>query len=426
MRRADRRRGAGARVIEQPIPKRATSIFTALRFRDFRLLWIGLLVSNLGTWMQFTAMGFFVAQVAGSPHRAALDLGILGGARAIPVLLLSPLAGVVADEFPRRRILLVTNTAMALVALVLALLATTHHLEMIGLTVLSAINATANAFDSPTRQSWVPMLVDKVYVGNAVGLNSVAFNAPAVLGPALAGILIVWVGVSGAFYVNAVATMAVVVAVMMMHPSPPTVKRRMPLFHAMRQGIVFLWGHPILRWVVLAFLASAIFTRPYSQLIPAFVVSVLHAGPRGLGWAVSAIGIGGFGGALVTAYFAQRQRRSRLWLVAGLTMSCAVIVLGIVPTLLLSLPVLFVVGVGTMALLGATNTLIQVLSPDEVRGRAISVYTMIAIGVVPLGSLVDGAIASAINLHATFILAGSICAIIFATIWILKPIVRTV
>jgi predicted MFS family arabinose efflux permease len=297
---------------------------------------------------------------------------------------------------------------------------------MVALVLISALNAAANAFDAPTRQSWVPMLVDRRYVGNAVGLNSVAFNAPAVIGPALAGVLIVWVGVAGSFYVNAVATLAVVVAVRMMRPSPPTVKRREPMFAAIREGIGFIANHDILKWIVLAFFVSAIFARPYSQLIPALTVNVLHAGARGLGWAVSAAGIGGFGGAMATAYFAQRDRRARLWLVAGLTMSTGVLALGIVTKLIPALPILLIIGVGTMALLGATNTLIQILSPDEVRGRAISVYTMIAIGIVPLGSFVDGTIAAAIGLQHLFILSGTICLLTFLTIWILKPKVRTV
>jgi MFS family permease len=412
-------------MIEPPIPKRA-SIFTALRFRDYRLLWGGLLISNLGTWMQFTAMGFLVAQMAGTPHRAALYLGILGAARAVPVILLSPLAGVVADELPRRRVLLVTNSVMALAALLLAVLSTLHRLDMVALVVLSALNSAANAFDAPTRQSWVPMLVDRRYVGNAVGLNSVAFNAPAVIGPALAGLLIVWVGVAGSFYVNAVATLAVVVAVRMMSPSPPTVKRREPMLEAMRQGISFIAGHDILRWVVLAFFVTAIFARPYGSLIPALTVNVLHAGARGLGWAVSAAGIGGFGGAMATAYFAQRDRRSRLWLFAGLTLSAGVLLLAFVTKLVPALPVLFLTGAGTMAFLGATNTLIQILSPDYVRGRALSVYTMIAIGVVPLGSFVDGAIASALGLQHMFVVAGSICLLTFIAIWMLRPAVRSV
>ncbi|MDP9111657.1 MAG: MFS transporter, partial [Candidatus Eremiobacteraeota bacterium] len=142
-------------------------ILAPLRFRDFRLMWSGLMVSNLGTWMQFTAMGFFVSQLAGTPHRAALYLGIIGGARALPVLLLSPIAGVVADSLPRRRVLLVANVVISLVALGLAVLAMTKHLGLFGLIVLSAINAAATAFDSPVRQSWVPLLVEKPYVGNA-------------------------------------------------------------------------------------------------------------------------------------------------------------------------------------------------------------------------------------------------------------------
>ena len=412
-------------MIEETAGRRA-SIFAALRFRDFRLLWLGLLISNLGTWMQFTAMGFFVARMAGSPHRAALELGILGAARAAPVLLLSPLAGVVADHLPRRRVLFVTNTTMAFAAFMLAVLATTHQLDLGSLVVLSALNSAANGFDSPVRQSWVPLLVDRQYVGNAVGLNSVAFNAPAVIGPAFAGLLIVWVGVEGAFFFNAAATLAVVVAVMMMRPSPPSATRREGTLDAMRHGIVFIARHPALRWILLAQLITAILTRPYSQLIPALAVNVLHAGARGLGWAVSAVGVGGFGGALVTAYFAQRERRSRLWLQSGLLMSVGVLALAFVPTIGSALPVLFVIGVGTLATLGVTNTLIQVLSPDEVRGRALSVYTMIAIGVVPLGSLVDGAIAAAIGLRATFALAGAVCIAMFLVIWASAPPVRKV
>jgi len=257
-------------------------------------------------------------------------------------------------------------------------------------------------------------------------LNSVAFNAPAVIGPALAGVLIVWVGVAGSFYVNAVLTLAVVVAVLLMRPSLPSVKRREPMLSAMRQGVVFLVAHPVLRWIVLAFFITAILARPYSQLIPAFTENVLHSGPRGLGWAVSAIGLGGLGGGLVTAYFAQRERRSRLWLQAGLLMSFGIVALAFVPALGVMLPVLFAIGVGTMTLLGATNTLIQTLSPERVRGRALAVYTMIAIGFVPAGSLLDGALAALVGLHQMFALAGTICALTFLAIWFFQPQVRTV
>jgi MFS family permease len=412
--------------VREEIVGRRPSILAALRFRDFRLLWLGLLTSNLGTWMQFTATGFFVARMAGTPHRAALELGLVGAARAVPVLLLSPLAGVVADRLPRRRVLVVTNVTIALTALALALLATTHRLDLSSLIIISAIYAAAFAFDSPTRQSWVPFLVDRQYVGNAVGLNSVAFNAPAVIGPALAGLLIVWIGVAGAFYCNAVATLAVVAAVLMMRPSPPVSMQREPLLRVMHQGIVFIVRHPALSWIMFAQLVTAILTRPYSQLVPALAVNLLHGGARGLGWAVSAAGVGGFGGALVTAYFAQRERRSQLWFQSSILMSLGVLALAFVPTLASTLPILFLVGVGTLASMGATNTLLQVLSPDQVRGRALAVYTMIAIGVVPLGSLVDGAIAAAIGLRPMFALAGTICTLMFLAIWFFRPAVRKV
>lgn len=402
------------------------TILAPLRFRDFRLLWIGLMISNLGTWMQFTAMGFYVSELAGSPHRAALYLGILGGARAVPVLLLSPVAGVVADTQPRRRVLVLTNVTMSLAALALAVLATIHHLSMIGLVIISAVNAAANAFDSPVRQSWTPHLVDRPLLGNAIGLTSVAFNAPAVIGPAIAGLLIVWVGVAGSFYINAVATLAVVVAIMMMASSPPSGAVREPMLQSIRTGLHFLAKHPILRWIILVFTVTAVFVRPYSQLIPAFVVNTLSGSAQSLGWAVAAVGVGGFGGALITAAFAGRERRSTQWVLAGSLMSAGVLLLGFIWNIGLTIPVFFAIGLGTLAFLGASNTLIQTLSPDDVRGRAISVYTMIAVGVVPGGSLVLGAIASQIGLHTTFQIAGGICLITVISVYLLNSIIRTV
>ena len=384
------------------------------------------MVSNLGTWMQFTAMGFFVSQLAGSPHRAALYLGIIGGSRALPVLLLSPVAGVVADTLPRRRVLLIANVAMSLAALALAVLAATHKLELIGVIVISALNAAATAFDSPVRQSWVPLLVEKPYVGNAIGLQSIAFNAPAVIGPAIAGLLIVWVGVQGCFLVNAFATLAVVVALAMMSPSPPSTARREPMLESIRFGLRFLMQHPILRWVVSVFFVTALLTRPYGQLIPAFIVNTLHGDARALGWAVAAAGVGGFGGGLVTAIFAGAERRSKQWIAASMLMSIGVFALSFIWSIGLAIPVLFLIGLGTLAFLGASNIMIQTLSPDEVRGRAISVYTMIALGVVPGGSLVVGGIASIVGLHVAFALAGGICLAVATLAYVCNPVIRTV
>lgn len=376
--------------------------------------------------MQLTAMGYFVVKLAAKPELGPLYLGLVGAARAIPVIICSPIAGVVADTWPRRRVLFATNTAIALLALVLAVFTSLGRMNLWGLLAVSAFSSAAMSFDSPARQSWVPLLVDRRYVGNAIGLNSVAFNAPAVIGPAIAGFLIARVSVSGSFYVNAVATMAVVVALLLMRASPPPASRREPLLRSIGGGIRFLYSHPILNWVILFFIASALLVRPYSSLLPAYALNDLHTNAQGFGWALAATGIGGFGGALITAAFASREPRSLIWFGSGLLMSVGVVTLGFISSLVYAIPILFLIGVCVLTFLGMSNTLIQILSPDNVRGRAISVYTMIALGIVPGGTLIVGSLGSLIGLHLAFITVGSLCVLILLALYLFKPIIRTV
>ncbi len=397
--------------------ERAGGIFVALSYRDYRLLWIGLLVSNVGTWMQYTATGFYVARLAGSPHAAALDLGWLGAARALAVLICSPPAGVAADRIPRRRILFVANLAMALAALAMAVLLSADRLTMPWLVVLSAVNSAAQAFDSPARQSWMPILVAREHVGSAIGLNSVAFNAPAVVGPALAAGLIATAGLPASFYANALATLAVVAAVALMRPAPPSDRARDPIAKAITEGIRFLLSHRVLRGVVAVFALTALTARSYAALLPALVVSALGGGPGMLGAAASAVGIGGFAGALVTAYLGRYRRRGWAWLVTGGVMSAGVASLAIVRNVWILLPVLFTIGAATLAFVGLTNTLIQLLAPETVRGRAVAVYTMIALGFVPGGALLVGALAAVIGLDLAFACAGCLCVIALAAVW---------
>ena len=412
--------------VERGLPRRRITIFSALRFRDFRLLWIGLLVSNLGSWMQLTATGYYIAILAGNPHTAALYLGLQGLGRAVPVLLLSPVAGVVADTFPRRRILFITNSVMVVLALILAIFTSLGWMNIVGLILINAASATTLAFDSPARQSWVPLMVEREYVGNAIGLNSVAFNAPAVIGPAIAGGLIIWSGIAGSFYVNAVLTLAVILALVFMKPAPPSTGRPENWLGSIVYGLRFLMEHPILKWIIAIFVVTAVLVRPYSMLLPAFVVNTLHGNALDLSLAISATGIGGFAGALLTAYLGTRERRGTIWLVSSVLMAIGVMSLGLIWSLWIALPVLFVIGTATMTLLGASNTLIQTLSPDHVRGRAISVYTMVAIGLVPGGALVVGAIGSFIGLHWAFFIVGAVSALFALWPWLTRPILRTV
>jgi MFS family permease len=414
-------------MIERALPRRQIGLFSSLRFRDFRLLWFGLLISNLGSWMQLTATGYFIAKLAGNPHTASLYLGFQGLGRAIPVLLLSPVAGLVADVLPRRRILYWTNSIMSLLALLLAIFTSLGWMNIVGLILINSANAGAMSFDSPARQSWVPLMVPREYIGNAIGLNSVAFNAPAVIGPAVAGVLIASIGIAGSFYVNAVATLAVVVALMFMKPAPPsTTTRNEPFLRSIAQGLRFLFSHKILGAVATVFIVTALLVRPYSTLLPAFVVNTLHANAKGLGVAIAATGVGGFAGALLTAYLGARERRGIVWAISAIVMSIGVLSLGFIWKLWISLPVLFVIGTATMTFLGASNTLIQTLSPDEVRGRAISVYTMVALGFVPGGALIVGGLGSALGLHTAFWIVGAGCALVTLGLWLTRPIINTV
>jgi MFS family permease len=414
-------------MIERSLPRRQIGIFSSLRFRDFRLLWVGLLISNLGSWMQLTATGYFIAKLAGNPHTASLYLGFQGLGRAVPVLLLSPVAGLIADTLPRRRILYWTNTIMSLLALILAVFTSLGWMNIVGLILINSANAAAMSFDSPARQSWVPLMVPREYIGNAIGLNSVAFNAPAVIGPAVAGVLIASIGIAGSFYVNAVATMAVVVALVFMQPAPPsTSTQNEPFLRSIAQGLRFLFGHRILGAIITVFIVTALLVRPYSTLLPAFVVNTLHGNAKALGVAIAATGVGGFAGALLTAYLGARERRGVIWAVSAVVMSLGVLALGFIWNVFLSLPVLFVIGTATLTFLGASNTLIQTLSPDDVRGRAVSVYTMVALGLVPGGALIVGALGSIFGLHIAFIIAGAACALVTLALWLTRRVISTV
>ncbi|MFN2448801.1 MAG: MFS transporter [Candidatus Baltobacteraceae bacterium] len=413
-------------MIERRPAPRSVHLFSSLRFKDFRLLWFGLLVSNLGTWMQLTATGYFIAKLAGNPHTAALYLGFQGLARAVPVLLLSPVAGLVADTRPRRQTLFITNTVLSMLALVLAIFTSLGWMGIAGLLLINAGTAAAQSFDSPARQSWVPLMVPREYIGNAIGLNSVAFNAPAVLGPAIAGILISSVNIAGAFYLNAIATLAVVVALIFMAPAPPSTSRREPFLPSIAYGLRFLFQHKILAWVIGTFIITALLVRPYSMLLPAFIVSTLHANAKGLGIAIAATGVGGFAGALLTAYWGTRERRGTIWALSALAMALGVFALGFIWNLYAAVPVLFAIGTATMTFLGASNTLIQTLSPDEVRGRAIAVYSMVALGLVPGGALIVGSLASFTGLHTAFWLVGGLTSAFAGWLLLSKRILRTV
>ena len=403
--------------LEQPVPRRRSTVLAPFRYRDFRLLFAGLLVSNLGTWMQITALGYLVVQIAGTARLASLDVGILGAASAVPVLLFSPvIAGVVADRFPRRRVLFVTNSVEVLVALALAVLTSTHRIELWQIFIIAGIRSTGQSFDAPARQSWVPLLVPREYLGNAIGLNSVAFNAPSVLGPPIAGILISTIGIAVSFYLNALLTFGVVAALFFMRPPPPSSTVHENVFASIVAGLRFLFTHPVLRSVILLLLATCLLVRPSVQLLPAYAQHVAHVDARGLGLMLAAVGAGAICGSFVTAILGAR-RRGLVWFASALAMALGVAALGSAHSLPVVLAVLALLGLAVLSFAGSSNVLLQTLSPDDMRGRAISVFSMIILGLVPAGSLVLGSLASVLGLPETLQGSGVLAAVIAVLVW---------
>ena len=408
---------------EPRIPDRRPGFLDPFRFKDFRLLWGGLLVSNIGTWMQFTALGYYVASLAPNARIGALDIGLIGAARALPVLVLSPLAGVVADRYPRRLVLFATNGLTSVLSFVIFALIATEHAPLWALMITSGMNAATQAFDAPARQSWVPLMVPREMVGAAIGLNSVAFNAPSVVGPPLAGLLIAGIGVAPCFLVNALTTLAVVIALVFMKPAPPSSTRRGNVFGAILEGVRFLIDHPVLRWVVLLLVVTSVTIRPYNFLLPAYAVHVIHTDAKGLGWLMAATGVGAIGGAFFTAATGA-DRRGPIWVGSAILAAVGVAALGLTTQFGLSAVFLMVIGLATMSFIASSNILLQTLAPDEMRGRAISVYSMILLGFVPFGSLIVGTLATVLELRWTFVLAGLVALLFALWIGLAKPQVR--
>ena len=411
------------RTAEPRVSAERPALLGAFQFRDFRLLWFGLLVSNLGTWMQFTALGFYVVKIAPTPSLAPLYVGLIGASRAIPVLLLSPIAGVIADRYPRRRVLLITNVIIALLALVLALVMARNDASLAVLMAISTLQAGTQAFDSPASQSWIPLMVGREYVGNAIGLNSFAFNAPSIVGPPIAGILIASAGVATCAFINAAATLAVVAALLFMKPVGVIEGRREPFVQQILDGVRFLAGDPVLRWVVLSLVVTSLFVRPYTFLMPAYAAHIVHTDARGLGILLAASGLGAIGGAFVTAMI-RGDRRSAIWFWSCATMSLLFAVLGTIDNVPFALPVLVVLGSASLTYIGTANFLLQTLAPDDMRGRAISVYSMILLGLVPAGSLLLGSIASIFDLHVSMIGGGTISLVCALWFYLANPRLR--
>ncbi len=396
-----------------------TSTLAALSYRDFRLFWFGLVVSNVGTWMQLYGLGWLVVQLAirdGVPHLAPLYLGLMGLSRSIPGLVFGLFAGVVADRTDRRRLLVVTQVSAAGIAAIFSVLTFTDHINIVEVMLLVAMSSVIFSFDAPTRQAMVPRLVSDRELMSAIGLNSAAFNGATLVGPLLGGLVLApitvatgstTIGVGALMALNVVSYVAIVIALLLMKPQPVEDfgRHRQSMFASMKEGVRYVRHDPVLRWVVILAAATALLARPYIQLLPA-VAQSLSIGAVELSWLLAASGAGALGGALFTASLGNVRRRGLILVAAIFTTGILLMIFAVQRTLLGAMVFVGLTSYAVMVFLGMANTLMQTRTPDHLRGRVMSVQTMVFMGLMPLGQMLLGSIATFTGIGNAFLFGG--------------------
>jgi MFS family permease len=374
----------------------------ALRHRNFQLFFSGQLISLVGTWMQSVAQSWLVYRLTGS----ALLLGSVGFASQVPVFLFAPLGGITADRVNRRHIVIATQVAAMLLAFVLAALTLSHKVQVWHVFVLASLLGVVNAFDIPGRQSFLVDMVGKEDLMNAIALNSSMFNGARVIGPAIAGILVAKIGEGWCFFANAVSYIAVIIGLLLMRVhSPVRVAMASPLEHMM-EGFRFVNRTAPIRALLLLLGLVSLVGMPYVVLMPIFADQILHGGARGLGILMGATGVGALLGALTLAFREGVKGLGRwvAWCCAGFGASLVVFALS--RTFWVSVILLLPVGYTMMLQMACSNTLIQVMVPDALRGRVMAVYSMMFMGMAPIGALFGGALAERLGAPVTVAIGG--------------------
>ncbi|MGA2374783.1 MAG: MFS transporter [Candidatus Sulfotelmatobacter sp.] len=374
----------------------------ALRHRNFQLFFSGQLISLIGTWMQSVAQSWLVYRMTGS----ALLLGSVGFASQVPVFLFAPLGGIAADRFDRRYIVIATQTVSMLLAFILAALTLFHKVQVWHVFVLASLLGIVNAFDIPGRQSFLVDMVGKEDLMNAIALNSSMFNGARVIGPAIAGILVAKIGEGWCFFANAVSYIAVIIGLLLMRViSPLRAAMASPLEHMM-EGFRFVNQTAPIRALLLLLGLVSLVGMPYVVLMPIFADQILHGGARGLGILMGATGVGALLGALTLAFREGVKGLGRwvAWCCAGF--GASLIIFALSRTFWVSVILLLPVGYCMMLQMACSNTLIQVMVPDALRGRVMAVYSMMFMGMAPIGALFGGALAERLGAPHTIAIGG--------------------
>jgi MFS family permease len=393
-------------------------MFSSLAHTTFRRYWIGLFLSNIGTWMQVVAQGWLVLRLSDS----ALVLGLVGFAGSIPTLLLAPLAGVAADRADRRKLLIAMQSLQMACAFTLAAAVGFRFASVPLVAAVAIVNGLANALTMPSHQSLFLDLVGREDLMNAISLNSMQFNLSRVIGPMVAGFAIAAFGETACFVLNGISYLAVIAALAVL----PSLRRRRGTSRGawvdVRIGIRFARRQPLILPLLAIAAALAIFGTPAVTLAPLFARELLHVGPRGLGGMLSAVGLGAAGSALLLASQGDFQRKGRAVVAAAFGFALSLVGLGLSRSYPLSLACLAVLGASMSSSASLINTLLQTSAPDRLRGRVISLYALAWLGLVPLGNLQAGAVAERFGAAAALFVGAAGIVLTLFVVRVVRPV----
>jgi MFS family permease len=390
-----------------PAPGNLSHAWRALRHRNFRLFFGGQSISLIGTWMTRVATSWLVYRLT----KSSLLLGTVGFAGQIPTFLLAPLAGVIVDRIDRRQVLVWTQTLAMVQSLALAWLTLSHRITITEILLLSATQGVINAFDMPGRQSFmIRMVEDRADLSNAIAINSSMVNVARLIGPSLAGLLIAATNEGWCFLVDGVSYIAVIASLLMMRVKHEQLQHAgTTMLEQLRQGWVYVAESVPIRSILLLFALLSLMGWPFMVLMPVFAAQVLHGGPHTLGFLMGAVGVGSLTSALALVVRKSVRGLLKMIPIAAAVFGVGLICFGISKSLWLSLPMMLVTGFGMMQGLTTSNTILQTLVDENMRGRVMSYYTMAFVGMAPFGSLLAGALAHAIGAPRTVIISGIAC-----------------
>ena len=383
------------------------NITRAFKYKEFRGFFIWQFISFTGTWIQGTAQSWLVYRLTGS----ALFLGIIGFAGSLPALILSPISGVLADRFKRKNVLLATQILCTIQGILMAFLFFGGTINKWHILILAVFLGIANSVDVTARQTFIPLLVTKNELLNAIALNSSMFNAARIIGPALAGILISKYGEGPCFVLNVLSYLVFIVFLLLLRVKENERKKPLSSISHFKEGLLFAWNTTPIRNLLILLGMFSLFGMSYSTLMPIFSDRVLHRGAQGLGMLMGSSGIGAVAGGL---FLASRQKIlgiKKIIAMCSIIASIGLLIFAFSDIYFISMIMLTVTGFCFIVIISGSNTAMQAMSPDHLRGRVIGLFTMMFMGVFPLGSLLTGYLAHVFNAQIAVSIGAIVCLI---------------